>query len=140
MSGTPPYVELHAHSAYSFLDGASHPQELIERAGELGHSALALTDHDSVGGAMELAMSALDTPVRAIFGAEVTVQHPAGVAGREHRHLTLLVRDSVGWSNLCRLLTHAHAGTRDTTDRRAGQPSVPLELVLEHSEGLVCLT
>jgi error-prone DNA polymerase len=140
MSGTPPYVELHAHSAYSFLDGASHPQELIERAAELGHIALGLTDHDSVGGAMELAMSALDTPVRAIFGAEVTVQHPAGVDGREHRHLTLLVRDSVGWSNLCRLLTHAHAGTRDTTDRRAGQPSVPLELVLERSEGLVCLT
>jgi error-prone DNA polymerase len=140
MSGTPPYVELHAHSAYSFLDGASHPQELIERAAELGHTALALTDHDSVGGAMELAMSALDSPVRAIFGAEVTVQQPAGLDGREHRHVTLLVRDNVGWSNLCRLLTHAHAGTRDTTDRRAGQASVPLERVLEYSEGLVCLT
>jgi error-prone DNA polymerase len=132
MSGTPPYVELHAHSAYSFLDGTSHPHELIERAGELGHSALGLTDHDSVGGAMELAMSALDSPVRAIFGAEVTVG--------EHRHITLLVRDSIGWSNLCRLLTRAHAGTRDSADRHAGQPSVPLEMVLEHAQGLVCLT
>src|ERR1039458_2904003 len=106
MSGTPPYVELHAHSAYSFLDGASHPQELIERAGELGHTALALTDHDSVGGAMEFAMSALDSPVRAIFGTEVTVQAPAGAPGEAYRHVTLLVRDNVGWSNLCRLLTH----------------------------------
>ena len=42
MSGTPPYVELHAHSAYSFLDGTSHPHELIERATELGHATLAL--------------------------------------------------------------------------------------------------
>src|ERR1035441_1914629 len=85
MSGTPPYVELHAHSAYSFLDGTSHPHELIERAGELGHTALALTDHDSVGGAMELAMSALDSSVRAIFGAEVTVEAPAGAQSEAHR-------------------------------------------------------
>ncbi len=61
------------------------PQELIERAGELGHTALALTDHDSVGGAMELAMAARDSPVRAIFGAEVTVEHLGGMGGGEHR-------------------------------------------------------
>jgi error-prone DNA polymerase len=140
MSGTPPYVELHAHSAYSFLDGASHPHELINRAGELGHSALALTDHDSVGGAMELAMSALDSPVRAIFGAEVTVEAPVCTPGESYRHVTLLVRDNVGWSNLCRLLTRAHAHTRDSADRHAGQPFVPLEQVQEHAEGLVCLT
>ena len=140
MSETPPYVELHAHSAYSFLDGASHPHELIERAGELGHSVLALTDHDSLGGAMELAISALDSPVRAIFGAEVTIQHAGSVDGGEHRHVTLLVRDARGWSNLCRLLTRAHAHTRDSVDRHAGQPSVPLDQVLDHAEGLVCLT
>src|ERR1039458_6241610 len=140
MSGTPPYVELHAHSAYSFLDGTSHPHELIERAGELGHTALALTDHDSVGGAMELAMSALDSSVRAIFGAEVTVEAPAGAQSEAHRHVTLLVRDAGGWSNLCRPLTRAHAHTRDSADRHAGQPSVPLQQVLDHAEGLVCLT
>jgi error-prone DNA polymerase len=140
VEGTPAYVELHAHSAYSFLDGASHPHELIERAGELGHAALALTDHDSVGGAMELAMSALDSPVRAIFGAEVTVQAPAGAQRGAYRHVTLLVRDARGWSNLCRLLTRAHAHTRDSADRHAGQPSVPLQQVLDHAEGLVCLT
>jgi error-prone DNA polymerase len=140
MSGTPPYVELHAHSAFSFLDGASHPHELIERAGELGHSALGLTDHDSVGGAMELAMSALDSPVRAIFGAEVTVDATAGAQSEAYQHVTLLVRDAKGWSNLCRLLTRAHAHTRDSADRRAGRPSVPLEQILNHAEGLVCLT
>jgi error-prone DNA polymerase len=52
MPGTPPYVELHAHSAYSLLDGASTPEELVARAGELGHTALAITDHDSLAGAM----------------------------------------------------------------------------------------
>jgi error-prone DNA polymerase len=140
MSGTPPYVELHAHSAFSFLDGASHPHELIERAAELGHTALGLTDHDSVGGAMEFAISALESPVRAIFGAEVTIDAPAGPAGEVYRHVTLLVRDARGWSNLCRLLTRAHTGTRDSADRHAGQPSVPLEQVLDHAEGLVCLT
>ncbi|MGH2902802.1 MAG: PHP domain-containing protein, partial [Solirubrobacteraceae bacterium] len=141
MPGTPPYVELHCHSAYSFLDGTSLPGELIARAGELGHSALALTDHDSLAGAMELAMSACDSPVRPIFGAEVTVASPDPANDEErHRHLTLLVRDAQGWRNLCRLLTRAHAHTRDSTDRRAGQPSVALQDVLGHAEGLVCLS
>ncbi len=70
-SGTPPYVELHCHSAYSFLDGVSLPQELAQRAGELGHAALALTDHNSVSGSMELAQAAADHGVRAIHGAEI---------------------------------------------------------------------
>jgi error-prone DNA polymerase len=136
---------LEAHSAYSLLDGASTPEELVARAGELGHSALAVTDHDSLAGAMELAMAARNStegehPVRAIFGAEVTVESDADTQNKGYRHLTLLVRDLAGWRNLCRLLTRAHAHTRDTPDRRAGQPSVSLEQVLEHAEGLVCLT
>jgi len=145
MSRTPPYIELESHSAYSLLDGASTPEELVARAGQLGHTALAITDHDSLAGAMELAMAARDSangehPVRAIFGAEVTVEPPAGAQRDRYRHLTLLVRDLTGWRNLCRLLTRAHAHTRDTPDRRAGQPSVSLEQVLEHADGLVCLT
>jgi len=144
LPGTPPYVELHAHSAYSLLDGASTPEELLGRAGELGHTAFPLTDHDSLAGAMELAMAARDStagenPVRAIFGAEVTIESPAGQSD-EHQHLTLLVRDGAGWRNLCRLLTRAHAGTRDSADRHAGQPLVSLAEVLGHADGLVCLT
>jgi error-prone DNA polymerase len=138
VAGTPPYVELHCHSAYSFLDGTSLPQELVARAGELGYSALALTDHDSLAGAMEFAMCACDSPVRAIFGAEVTVRSRDGEAG--DRHVTLLVRDAAGWRNLCRLLTASHAHTRDTVDRRAGQPFVSLDQVVEHAEGLICLS
>jgi error-prone DNA polymerase len=137
MPGTPPYVELHCHSAYSFGHGSSLPQELLGRAAGLGYTALALTDHDSVSGAMEFAMTARDTPVRAILGSEITLASPAGEPAR---HLTLLVRDSRGWRHLCQLLTLAHQHTRDSTDRRAGQPSVSLEAVLAHAEGLVCLS
>ena len=131
MGGTPPYVELHCHSAFSFLDGVSLPDELIQRAAELGHTALALTDHNSVSGSMELAQAAGgERVVRAIHGAEIDL------AGG--RHLTLLVRDARGWSNLCRIITRAHAHTREGRER--GEPSVGLETVLEHAEGLVCLT
>jgi error-prone DNA polymerase len=137
VSGTPAYVELHAHSAYSFAHGSSLPQELIQRAGDLGYTAMALTDHNSVSGAMEFAITANDSPVRAIYGTEITVTNPSwdGVG-----HLTLLVGDSHGWRNLCRLLTIAHRHTRDSTDRRAGEPSVRLQDVLDHADGLVCLT
>ncbi|HEY3970180.1 MAG TPA: PHP domain-containing protein, partial [Solirubrobacteraceae bacterium] len=138
-SGTPPYVELHCHSAYSFLDGVSLPDELAHSAAELGHTALALTDHNSVSGSMELALLAKDEGVRAIHGAEVDLaSDPRG--GPDARHLTLLVRDARGWRNLCRILTHAHADTREGSGRERTEPSVALQTVLDHSEGLVCLT
>jgi error-prone DNA polymerase len=132
MDGTPPYVELHCHSAYSFLDGASLPEELAYRAAELGHAALALTDHNSVSGSMELAQVAQDAGVRAIHGAEVDLN--------DGRHLTLLVEDARGWRNLCRVLTRAHAQTRAGSGRERGEPSLDLPVLLDHAEGLVCLT
>ena len=67
------YVELHCHCAYSFLDGASLPEELAARAAELGYEALALTDHDGVYGSLEFAHAAKDLGVRPITGAEVTL-------------------------------------------------------------------
>ncbi len=137
-----PYVELHLHSAYSFLDGASMPDELVAAALQLGHHALALTDHNSLSGAMELALAADAHGLRAIHGAEVDVRDGAGeAAGAGTRHLTLLVRDATGWRNLCRLLTVAHAGTR-TPGRSGwvGEPSVTLDDVAAHAEGLVCLS
>jgi error-prone DNA polymerase len=133
MASTPPYVELHCHSAYSFLDGVSLPEELAQRASELGYSALALTDHNSVSGSMELAQIAADCGIEAIHGAEIDLSGG--------RHITLLVRDGRGWRNLCRIITHAHTHTRDGSGRRErGEPSVELQTVLDHAEGLVCLT
>src|SRR3954471_20754377 len=103
------YVELHSHSAYSFLDGASQPEELAARAAELGYEALALTDHDGVYGSLQVAPAAKHFGVRPITGAEVSL---AGGA-----HVTLLVESADGYANLCRLLTATHAHTRDTTNR-----------------------
>jgi error-prone DNA polymerase len=153
-------VELHCHSAYSFLDGVSMPQELAQRAGELGHAALALTDHNSVSGSMELAQCAAEYGVRAIHGAEIDVDviqpgqpgqakaqvepeiQGAGVGDeRDLRHITLLVRDERGWRNLCRIVTLAHAHTREgSAGRERAEPRVSLGVVAEHAEGLVCLT
>src|SRR3984957_12891730 len=147
MPPTPPYVELHCHSAYSFLDGVSLPEELARAAAERGHVALALTDHNSVSGSMELAQIAPDCGVRAIHGAELDIlDTPAASVGEraEHadrRHITLLVRDERGWSTLCRIITLAHSHTRDRAQgRERTEPWVDVRAVTEHAEGLVCLT
>src|SRR5262249_40039215 len=66
-------IELHAHSCFSFLDGASQPHELAFRAAELGHTALALTDHDSLSGSLEFANAARDCGLRPITGCEITL-------------------------------------------------------------------
>jgi error-prone DNA polymerase len=124
-------VELHAHSAYSFLDGASLPEELAARAAELGYEALALTDHDGVYGSLEFAHAAKAFGVRPITGAEVTLA--------DGSHVTLLVENAQGYANLCRLLTAAHAHTRD----RLAEPTPPAldaEVLAELNEGLVCLS
>lgn len=139
------YVELHLHSAYSFLDGASMPDELVPAALELGHRTMALTDHNSLSGAMEFAQSARALGLRALHGAEIDVRDEAGarVGGDPPltRHVTLLVRDAAGWPNLCRLLTAAHAQTRvPGRPGWIGQPSVTLDEVAAHAEGLVCLS
>ncbi|WP_320669753.1 DNA polymerase III subunit alpha [Patulibacter defluvii] len=152
MSSTP-YVELHCHSAYSFLDGASLPEELLRAAKREGYGALALTDHDTVAGAMEFAKAAAELEMKAIHGAEVTVVSKGLPPMREGRmvgdwelertptrHLTLLVEHQRGWRNLCRLLTVAHARTRDHPQRTAGRPWITIGDLAEHAEGLVCLS
>jgi len=81
------YVELHCHSAFSFLDGASLPDELVAAAVEVGHKTLALTDHNSVSGSMEFAVAARALGLRPIHGAEIDLE--------PSRHLTLLVEEWV---------------------------------------------
>ncbi len=151
------YVELHCHSAYSFLDGASQPEELAVRAAELGYEALALTDHDGVYGSLEFAHAAKYAGVRPITGAELTLggvgltEPPrsggagfagAGAGNAGGSHITLLCESQRGYANLCRLLTMAHAGTRrpGREDREPLPPEVALETVAELNEGLVCLS
>ncbi len=99
------YVELHAHSSFSFLDGASQPDELALAAAELGYTHVAVTDHDNLCGALEFAQAAKAAGVRPITGAEVTVEDDLG----RLCHATLLARTAAGYASLCRLLTASYA-------------------------------
>jgi error-prone DNA polymerase len=132
-----PYVELHAHSAYSFLDGASQPEELAARAAELGYTALALTDHDGIYGSLEFAHAAKHFGVRPITGAELTLDTPGEGGGS---HVTLLVESPEGYANLCRLITYAHSRTRPKEGRDPLPPSLEPRWLEQLNDGLVCLS
>ena len=131
-----PYVELHCHSGFSFLDGASHPQELAMRAAELGYPALALTDHNGLYGSMEFAHAAKRANLQPITGAEVTLREcfPGLEEPASGHHVTLLAETPQGYANLCRLLTEAHMGSE------RGDVRLPLPSLLELCEGLILLT
>ncbi len=93
------YVELHSRSAFSWLRGASAPEEMVRRAGELGLPALAICDRDGVYGTARAHSAAKETGLRALVGAELTIE--------DGSVLPILVRNREGYANLCRLLTRA---------------------------------
>jgi len=121
------YAELHCHTNYSFKDGASSPAELVLRARDLGLTALAITDHDNLCGAMEFAHAAKDADIKPIIGVELTL-----TGGH---HITLLAEDARGYRNICRLTTHAHM---DPPERN--QPALDPALLADHAEGVICLS
>src|SRR5882762_9389020 len=104
------YIELHCHSAFSFLDGASLPEQLALTASQLGYPALALTDHNGLYGSMAFAQEAKQLGLQAITGAELTLL--------DGSHVTLLAETPEGYANLCRLITEAHLGRADRRDPR----------------------
>jgi error-prone DNA polymerase len=104
------YIELHCHSAFSFLDGASLPEQLALTASQLGYPALALTDHNGLYGSMAFAQEAKQLSLQAITGAELTLL--------DGSHVTLLAETPEGYANLCRLITEAHLGRADRRDPR----------------------
>jgi error-prone DNA polymerase len=106
-----PYAELHCHSNFSFLDGASHPEELAEQAARLRLSAVAITDHDGFYGVVRFAEAARALDVKTIFGAELTL----GLAGPQNgkpdpagQHLLVLARGPQGYARLARVISEAH--------------------------------
>jgi error-prone DNA polymerase len=124
-AGTVPYAELHCHSNFSFLDGASHPEELAEEATRLGLEALAITDHDGMYGVVRFAEAAREVGLPTIFGAELSIgltRPQNGVADPEGTHLLILARDPTGYTRLCRALSAAHLSGREK-----GRPLVDLE-------------
>ncbi len=130
------YAELHCHSCFSLLDGAGLPELLVARAVELGLTALALTDHDDLGGAVRFATAARDTGLPGLIGAELTVAIPGGGESDATllTHLPLLARSRDGYANLSTLITLARR------DSPRGSPSVSLEELASHASGLFALT
>ena len=139
-----PYVELHCHSALSLLDGASLPEALAQRAAELGYPALAITDHDELGGIVRFGTACEAVGINGILGAELTVLVPDRVGGisrtqksaREARptHLVLLAETREGYGNISMLITRARM------DTARGAPAVPWSLVAEHADGVTALS
>jgi error-prone DNA polymerase len=140
LAGT--YVELHCHSAFSLLDGASTPELLVKRACELGYPALAITDHDEMGGVVRFATACKENGIGGIIGAELTVSVPLELrtlhtdlsSPTRRTHCTVLAETREGYHNLSQLVTHA----RMHSDR--GKPVVPLALLVKRANGLTLLT
>ena len=137
-----PYVELHLHSNYSLLEGASRIEELVWTARAQGHRALALTDHNGMFGAMEFARAAKEAGLRPITGLELTIAERTG-DDEPRSHVTLLAETRRGYANLCRLSSIAfglnETGTKEKETRRL-DACLPIEELERHAEGLILLT
>src|SRR5688572_35203 len=133
------YIELHAASAFSFLQGASLPETLVERAAALGYTALALLDANGVYGAPRFHKAAKQAGLRAIIGAELTIEGGRGEggggrsAGTSTWLLPVLVESQEGYRNLCRLVT------RMKMRAPKGEGALALEELDGSTAGLVAL-
>ena len=125
MINPPPYVEMHARSAFSFLEGSSTPEELVARAAAFNQPALAMLDHDNFSGAARFHMAAKKAGIRAHIGAEIT--------STDGYRYPLLAENRKGYQNLCRLITRMKM--RAAKGEGAAEP----EEFTEFAEGLVCL-
>ncbi|MDQ1485585.1 MAG: error-prone polymerase [Actinomycetota bacterium] len=116
LPGQPSYAELHCHSNFSFLDGASEPEELAEEAARLGLEALAITDHDGFYGVVRFAEAAGELGVRTVFGAELSLALPTpqnGIADPEGDHLLVLARDPEGYRRLAMAISDAQLAGKE---------------------------
>ncbi|NQX10230.1 error-prone DNA polymerase [Microbacteriaceae bacterium VKM Ac-2855] len=128
-----PYAELHVHSNFSFLDGASKPEELVEEATRLGIDTIALTDHDGLYGIVRMAEAAQTYPLRTAFGAELSIglsKPQNGVADPEGSHLLVLARKEEGYHRLAGALTAAQLAGAEK-----GKPHYEIEKLAALAEG-----
>jgi error-prone DNA polymerase len=136
------YVELHSRSAFSFLKGASTPEEIIAAGAELGMPSMALLDRDGLYGTPRFYLAAKKLGIKAHIGAEITVQSPKSkVQSRKTDGVTtipVLVRNRMGYQNLCRLITLMKM--RVPKHAKPGECAVTPDELAEHAEGLICLT
>lgn len=111
-----PYAELHVHSSFSFLDGVSSPENLVARAAQLGHTAMAMTDHNGLYGVVRFAEAAAAHGLATILGAELSLSQGrsrTGVPDPEGSHLLVLARGEEGYHRLAMALTEAHLASSE---------------------------
>src|SRR5579864_6842026 len=112
------YAELHAHSNFTLLDGGSHPEELIATAKTYGLAGIAITDRDSLAGAVRFAQAGREDDMAAFIGAELTLE--------DRTHLIVLAEDKTGYGNLSRLISRARL------DNKRGEPVTSYERLAHH--------
>ena len=132
------FTHLHVHSEFSMLDAISPIPDLVARARDLGMTALAITDHGAMYGAVSFYTECKEQGINPIIGCEVYVAHASqldrGPSERSPAHLTLLAQDDEGYRNLIRLVTKANI------DGFYYRPRVDLDLLAQHQAGIVCLS
>ena len=137
----PSYIELHARSAFSFLEGASVPEELIAACLEFDMPAMALMDRNGVYGSPRFHLAAKKNGIKAHLGAEINVQRPTSNVQRQKSDsfsLPVLVHNRTGYQNLCRLITKMKL--RVPKHAKPGEHVVTASELRVHAEGLICLT
>jgi error-prone DNA polymerase len=130
-----PYAELHAHSHFSFLDGASAPERLVEQAARAGLDGITLTDHNGMYGVVRFAEAARELGMRAGYGAELSLGLTApqnGIADPQGQHLLALARGLEGYRRLCRVVSNAHLRGEEK-----GKPVYDLHELVEELRGHV---
>ncbi|RRE04871.1 error-prone DNA polymerase [Mycobacteroides abscessus subsp. massiliense] len=127
-----PYAELHAHSAFSFLDGASLPEEMAQEAARLGLKALAITDHNGFYGVVRFAEAAKELGLPTVFGAELSLGGQGNT--EESVHLLVLARGQEGYRRLSRQMSAAHLSGGTPKDRK-GKPRFDLDVLTEAAGG-----
>ena len=132
------FAHLHLHSEYSLLDGACRTSEIPKRAKECGHTAVALTDHGVMYGAVEFYRACKREGVKPIIGCEVYVaprsRFEKGNGDAHPHHLVLLCENETGYQNLTYLVSRAF------TEGFYSKPRVDLELLRDHHDGLIALS
>ncbi len=132
------FVHLHNHSEYSLLDGLSRVNLMVERAKDLGMSALAITDHGALYGAIRFYKACKDAGIKPIIGCEIYItagsRHDKTVEDKDYNHLILLAKNLQGYKNLMKIVSVSHL------EGFYYKPRTDIELLSKYSEGLICLS
>ncbi len=129
------YVSLHTHSTFSVLDGFGTPEDLVKRAKELGHQALAITDHGNVSAHVQLQAAAKEHDIKPIYGCEFYCVWNIHNNQQKKNHITVLAKNLQGYRNLLRLVSISHED-----DHFYYRPTIDMADIEAHKEGLIVLS